>query len=106
MKQSQDGETDLRIHLSKKLDRETRDHYKLVVMATDGGIPQLTGSIEVDVTVIDANDNNPEFENSSYHVTVPEDAPVGSSLIKVGLLPVWFWPAFFFQVNKKVSLKE
>jgi len=37
----------------------------------------------VDIAVLDANDNRPEFERSVYEVRVPESAPVGSVLVQV-----------------------
>ncbi|XP_074841792.1 neural-cadherin-like [Carettochelys insculpta] len=44
------------------LDYETMSQYHLVVIATDMGQPQLTGTATVLVTLQDVNDNGPEFE--------------------------------------------
>ena len=33
--------------------------------------------------MIDANDNNPTFENYTYDVRVPENSPVGMILLRV-----------------------
>uniref|UniRef100_T1G3Z1 Cadherin domain-containing protein n=1 Tax=Helobdella robusta TaxID=6412 RepID=T1G3Z1_HELRO len=65
------------------MDRESRDLYKMVVLATDGGHKPLTGSIKINVKVVDANDNMPEFENSTYHVKVYEDAEIGTPILRV-----------------------
>lgn len=78
-----DGETDLRLVLTRKLDREVKDRHRVTVYAVDGGDPKLTGSIVVEVIVIDANDNNPEFENGSYEMSVKENVPVGTTLLQV-----------------------
>lgn len=43
------------------LDREIRDSYRLTVIATDGGAPQLTGTATLRVHVVDVNDNQPTF---------------------------------------------
>lgn len=43
------------------LDREIRDHYKLTIIATDQGNPQLTGTTVLSVRVTDINDNQPTF---------------------------------------------
>lgn len=43
------------------LDAEIRNTYKLTVIATDDGIPQLTGTATIRVNVIDVNDNQPSF---------------------------------------------
>ncbi|XP_059378019.1 protocadherin gamma-A11-like isoform X12 [Carassius carassius] len=61
--------------LNKPLDREKQHDIKIVLIATDGGDPQLSGSIEIHVTVLDANDNAPVFLQSVYKATVTENAP-------------------------------
>lgn len=43
------------------LDAEIRSMYKLTVIATDDGIPQLTGTATIRINVIDVNDNQPSF---------------------------------------------
>uniref|UniRef100_A0A8C5A0C1 Cadherin domain-containing protein n=1 Tax=Gadus morhua TaxID=8049 RepID=A0A8C5A0C1_GADMO len=49
--------------LGKPLDRETLDHYTLVVAASDGR-PSGTSTATVDVMVTDVNDNDPLFDLS------------------------------------------
>ena len=63
-----DGGTDLRLVLRERLDRELEDSYTVTVLAVDGGESAKTGSVVVNVTVLDANDNSPQFDNSSYEV--------------------------------------
>ena len=63
-----DGGTDLRLVLRERLDRELEDRYVVTVLALDGGDPPKTGSVVVNISVLDANDNNPQFDNSSYEV--------------------------------------
>jgi protocadherin-16/23 len=46
------------------LDREIRDYYELTVTATDEGTPPLTGYTKVVITIIDVNDNQPQFPRS------------------------------------------
>lgn len=43
------------------LDREIRDAYKLTIIATDEGAPQLTGTCTLRINIVDANDNQPTF---------------------------------------------
>lgn len=43
------------------LDREIRDMYRLKVIATDEGVPQMTGTSTIHVHIIDVNDNQPTF---------------------------------------------
>jgi len=55
----------------------------VTLYAIDGGEPARTGSVDVDIAVVDANDNRPEFEQSVYDVKVPENTAVGSVLVQV-----------------------
>uniref|UniRef100_A0A8C7LXV5 Si:dkey-22o22.2 n=1 Tax=Oncorhynchus kisutch TaxID=8019 RepID=A0A8C7LXV5_ONCKI len=48
--------------VADSLDREMVSQHRLMVLATDTGIPPLTGTAIVMVTVLDINDNGPEFE--------------------------------------------
>lgn len=43
------------------LDREIRETYKLTVIATDEGVPQMTGTATLRINVVDINDNKPTF---------------------------------------------
>lgn len=43
------------------LDREIRETYKLTVIATDEGVPQMTGTATLRINVVDVNDNQPTF---------------------------------------------
>lgn len=55
------------------LDREIRDSYRLTVIVTDEGLPQLTGSAMVKVNIIDVNDNQPTFPpHNSVKITESE----------------------------------
>lgn len=65
-----------------KLDRETDDHYTLVVEAVDQGYPSLTGSTMVHITVLDINDNPPRFTRL-FSVNVTENTEVGSFVIGI-----------------------
>ncbi|XP_064243861.1 protocadherin gamma-A10-like [Passer domesticus] len=69
--------------LAKVLDREEAAFHELVLRARDGGDPARTGTARIRVTVVDANDNAPVFSQAEYTVRVPEDVPVGSTLVAV-----------------------
>ncbi|XP_052280093.1 protocadherin Fat 1-like isoform X4 [Dreissena polymorpha] len=71
------------IQLSKPLDRERMPGYTLRVRATDKGTPQLTSEMDIDITVTDINDNPPEFEQTTYWSSVPEDAVIGQYVTTV-----------------------
>ncbi|AWP05365.1 putative protocadherin-23 [Scophthalmus maximus] len=69
--------------LDAKLDREAQDFYSLTVEAFDGGVPARTGTLRVDVRVLDENDNAPAFNQTEYHASVREDAPAASAVCRV-----------------------
>ncbi|XP_064017513.1 protocadherin gamma-A10-like isoform X10 [Pogoniulus pusillus] len=69
--------------LAKALDREEGVFHDLVLRARDGGEPSRTGTARIRVVVLDANDNAPVFIPAEYTVRVPEDVPVGSTLVTV-----------------------
>jgi len=54
-----------------------------LVTVTDGGEPARSATATLQLTVTDSNDNRPRFDRQMYHVTVPEDAPVGTSVGRV-----------------------
>lgn len=56
--------------------------YDLTAVATDGG--GLNSSRLVKITVIDINDNPPEFTQTAYSVNINENVPLGDSVVQVG----------------------
>ena len=65
------------------LDRETKSSYTLTVQATDKGIPPKSATVLLQVTVTDANDNNPIFSAKTYASTVSEQALIGTTVLTV-----------------------
>ncbi|XP_048816757.1 protocadherin gamma-A2-like isoform X28 [Lagopus muta] len=78
-----DGEKRPELVLAKALDREEAAFHELLLRASDGGDPSRTGTARIRVAVLDANDNAPAFSQAVYTVRVPEDVPVGSTLLSV-----------------------
>lgn len=60
--------------VADSLDREKISQHRIMVLATDAGSPPLTGTAIVMVTILDINDNGPEFE-VSYKPVVWENTP-------------------------------
>ncbi|NXW26154.1 PCDG2 protein, partial [Circaetus pectoralis] len=77
------GEQRPELVLAKALDREEAAFHELVLRASDGGEPARTGTARIRVAVLDANDNAPVFSQAEYTLRVPEDVPVGSTLVTV-----------------------
>ena len=68
---------ELRLGLTGPLDREHQAEYHLQLVATDGGYPPRSGTMDINIVVSDSNDNSPQFTQDIYEVTVPEDMLVG-----------------------------
>ncbi|XP_069027755.1 protocadherin gamma-A11-like isoform X12 [Embiotoca jacksoni] len=78
-----DGTKYIEMVLHTSLDREKQEEHKLTLTAFDGGDPQKSGSVKINVVVLDANDNAPVFSQSVYGVTVPENASKGTVILRV-----------------------
>ncbi|PRD32706.1 UNVERIFIED_CONTAM: Cad86C [Trichonephila clavipes] len=69
-----------------KLDYETSDtkylEFRIVARET-ASIRPLSATAEIRIKLQDANDNIPQFTHDIYNVTLPEDAPTGTTLVKV-----------------------
>uniref|UniRef100_A0A8C6QNA9 Protocadherin alpha 3 n=1 Tax=Nannospalax galili TaxID=1026970 RepID=A0A8C6QNA9_NANGA len=69
--------------LKKLLNREDIPEHHLVITAVDGGKPELTGTTQVKITVLDVNDNAPAFEKTLYKARLLENAPNGTVVVTV-----------------------
>lgn len=76
---------------ASSLDRESVSKYVLTLSAKDKGRPALEARCNLTVLVLDVNDNAPTFVEpgprqklaTKYTASVPEDAPVDSSVVQV-----------------------
>ncbi|XP_034022451.1 cadherin EGF LAG seven-pass G-type receptor 2 isoform X2 [Thalassophryne amazonica] len=71
------------IIVSAELDRESVDFYNFGVEARDHGYPIMSSSASISMTILDVNDNNPEFTQKAYYMRLNEDAAVGTSVVTV-----------------------
>ncbi|XP_010773317.1 protocadherin beta-16-like [Notothenia coriiceps] len=78
-----DGTKNVEMVLDKPLDREKNEHLSLVLTAVDGGEPQMTGTMQILITVLDANDNAPVFTQPIYKASIEENAAVGTVVVTV-----------------------
>uniref|UniRef100_A0A3Q3VQL5 Cadherin domain-containing protein n=1 Tax=Mola mola TaxID=94237 RepID=A0A3Q3VQL5_MOLML len=69
--------------LEKELDREQKQDLTIVLVATDGGSPQRSGTAVIHVTVLDANDNAPVFSQAVYKASLPENSPLDTLVVTV-----------------------
>ncbi|XP_004643964.1 protocadherin alpha-6 [Octodon degus] len=75
--------TQIALVLRKSLDREDAPEHHLLLLATDGGKPELTGSVQLLITVLDVNDNAPAFDKSEYEVRILENSDIGTTVIRL-----------------------
>ncbi|XP_045898855.1 protocadherin gamma-A11-like [Micropterus dolomieu] len=78
-----DGSKYAELVLQKPIDREEHPSLPLKVIAVDGGNPQRSGTVNINVSVLDANDNAPVFNQSVYRAVVVENAPKGTYITAV-----------------------
>ncbi|XP_051766364.1 protocadherin beta-7-like [Ctenopharyngodon idella] len=78
-----DGGKYAELVLEKELDREQQKEIDMILTATDGGSPQRSGTAVIHITVLDANDNVPVFSQPVYKVTLAENTPSGTEIIRV-----------------------
>ncbi|XP_030622122.1 protocadherin Fat 2 [Chanos chanos] len=66
---------------SEYLDFEKRSHYEFDVVANHG-----EAVTHVIVDVVDENDSIPKFTSASYQATLPENVPIGTSILAVSAI--------------------
>ncbi|NXY85786.1 PCDC2 protein, partial [Alcedo cyanopectus] len=83
LKSFQSGSKLLELVLQQPLDREQSALQQLVLTAVDGGDPPKSGTAQISVRVVDTNDNPPAFDRSTYTVSLLENAPPGTLVVKL-----------------------
>nr|XP_012416964.1 PREDICTED: protocadherin alpha-8 isoform X4 [Odobenus rosmarus divergens] len=83
VKTNSDDNTQIGLVLRKSLDREEAPEHNLLLTATDEGKPELTGTVQLLVTVLDVNDNAPIFEQTEYEVRIFENSGNGTIVIRL-----------------------
>ncbi|XP_012872525.1 PREDICTED: protocadherin-15 isoform X2 [Dipodomys ordii] len=71
------------IYTAVKLNREVRDYYELVVVATDGAVHPRHSTLTLAIKVLDIDDNSPVFTNTTYTVVVEENLPAGTKFLQI-----------------------
>lgn len=66
-----------------QIESSPENMYALTILATDNGKPPMYSECLVNINVVDANNNSPRFQQSSYLSPAPEDATIGQSIVQV-----------------------
>uniref|UniRef100_A0AAY4DHU0 Cadherin domain-containing protein n=1 Tax=Denticeps clupeoides TaxID=299321 RepID=A0AAY4DHU0_9TELE len=69
--------------LQRPLDREQQDEHHLLLSAVDGGNPARSGTLNITVHVLDANDNRPVFGLDVYSTELDENVEPGTIVIQI-----------------------
>ncbi|KAF5403755.1 Protocadherin-1 [Paragonimus heterotremus] len=72
----------LSLVLTEPLDREMVTQYNYRILAVDGGPHPRTGTLQLQVHILDTNDNPPKFTRAVYETTVDEGV-VGKEILQL-----------------------
>ncbi|KAK4292814.1 hypothetical protein Pmani_034453 [Petrolisthes manimaculis] len=67
------------VTVARRLDYDRRQDYTVVIVATDGGLPQQTSTTALTVNVINNNDKSPYFTPTTQRTQVSEDEAAGTT---------------------------
>uniref|UniRef100_A0A8C3MWR5 Uncharacterized protein n=1 Tax=Geospiza parvula TaxID=87175 RepID=A0A8C3MWR5_GEOPR len=87
------------IVVASELDREVVDFYSFGVEAQDHGTPPMASTASVSVTILDVNDNSPEFTQREYGARLNEDAAVGTSVLTVSAVDRDAYSVITYQIS-------
>ena len=71
------------ITLTSGLSYLVQSFYTLTVQAVDAGYPPKSANVAVNLTVLRVIADPPQFNQSAYSISVPEDTPVGAVLLRM-----------------------
>ncbi|CAG2216475.1 PCDHD1 [Mytilus edulis] len=77
------GNIEVSILLKQTVDREVLSRYQVYLVAKDGGTPQRSSMLTINISVTDINDNKPIFSRKQYDITVPEDISVPNKILNI-----------------------
>ena len=67
----------------RTFNREGRDLYDMVVVATDHGSPPQSSSATVFIEILDTNDHSPYFIQDTFRANISESAAIGTPVLQV-----------------------
>ncbi|XP_050928284.1 protocadherin alpha-8 isoform X36 [Lates calcarifer] len=67
------------------IDYEEKDKYEIEIQASDKGLAPLATQKSVIIKIVDANDNAPEIEVTSFSSSIPEDSRPGTTVALISV---------------------
>lgn len=71
------------VTIAKPLDYDVRPSYTLEIVASDKGIPSLSGTATMTINVVNSNDKAPYFTPTTQRAEISEDAAAGTFIHKL-----------------------
>lgn len=78
------------LYSSVPFDREVRNVYVIVALAVDNGTMPRTSQVNITVTILNAHDDSPEFQQDMYTASWLENTTIGTVLLTVNATNQYF----------------
>ena len=78
-----DGSLSVKLLVIGRLDREIKDFYTCNITAWDGGNPAKSGTMKLNISIKDENDNAPELTKTAYNITIKENTEPGTGILQI-----------------------
>ena len=69
------------IETAEPLDYELQPFYLFIITVMDGGTPPMNSTTTGNLTLIDVNDNSPQFSQNMYHISISENFSRGGIIM-------------------------
>uniref|UniRef100_A0AAV2JQ63 Cadherin domain-containing protein n=1 Tax=Knipowitschia caucasica TaxID=637954 RepID=A0AAV2JQ63_KNICA len=76
------GRADIRMRVAKPLDYETIRSFSFSLFANES-LSDHVGFARIFIDLVNENDNRPIFSSPLYNISLPENTPVGTSLLRI-----------------------
>ena len=76
------------VTLATSLNFDLQNFYPVIITATDQGMPQMSSSVMLNITIEPPDPTLLQFDNPVYLVNVTENVPIGLTILRVRAAPV------------------
>lgn len=71
------------VTIARPLDYDVRPNYSLEIVASDRGIPSLSGTATMTINIVNSNDKAPYFTPTTQRAEITENAEIGTFVHKL-----------------------